>query len=166
MMRWNRGAVLLGGLILVGAACSGGDSGGEASSTTAPATTIAQATTQTTIPEATTSTTAAPTTTTTVPIPDEIERLDLLTFAQGALFVEQSGLSGGSAGTALRMIDGDPQKLTITTDGGEPVELIYKLPSETTFDRFAIPNVVETPGNATFFKSVMVSGSAEGPGAC
>jgi outer membrane protein OmpA-like peptidoglycan-associated protein len=96
-------------------------------------------------------------------IPDQMERVDLLTFAQGALFVQQTGLATGSATRALGMIDGDHRKLTLSTDGKEPVEFIYKMPAYTTFDRFAIPNVLETPGNATFFKSVVISGSVEGP---
>jgi outer membrane protein OmpA-like peptidoglycan-associated protein len=166
MTRLSRATVLLAGIILMGAACSGGDSAEETSSTTAPATTTTASvpsTTSTTAAEtSTTTSTTAPTTTTTVPIPEEIEPVDLLTFASGALFVEQSGLAGGSAGNALRMIDGDPRELVITTDAGEPVEFIYKMPSDTTFERFAIPNIVEAPGNATFFKSVVISGSTEG----
>lgn len=93
-------------------------------------------------------------------LPAEIERTDLLTFAQGALFVQQTG---GSAFTALKAIDGDPATLGLTTDGRGPVEFIYKMPASTTFDRFAIPNVVEWPGNVTFIKSVVVSGSLDGP---
>ena len=54
--------------------------------------------------------------------------VDLLTFAQGALFVRQSGFATGSAGRALRMIDGNPLELTLSTDGREPIEFIYKLP--------------------------------------
>ena len=95
--------------------------------------------------------------------PDQLERVDLLTFAQGALFVSQSGFATGSTGRALRMIDGNPLELTLSNDGREPIELVYKLPANTTFDRFAIPNVVESPGNATFFRSVVISGSLEGP---
>jgi outer membrane protein OmpA-like peptidoglycan-associated protein len=166
MTRLSRATVLLAGLVLLGTACSGGDSAEETSLTTAPATTTTTSASPTTVAEGpTTTSTATPTTTTTTTVPggEDAELLDLLTFAQGTLFVEQTGLPGGSAGRALRMIDGDPQELTLSTDGGEPVELIYKLPSETTFDRFAIPNVVESPGNVTFFRSVTVSGSAEGP---
>ncbi len=77
--------------------------------------------------------------------------------------MQQTGLATGSAGRVLRMIDGDDRELTLTGDDDGPVELVYRLVAETTFDRFAIPNVVETPGNVTFFKSVVVSGSAEGP---
>lgn len=93
-------------------------------------------------------------------LPAEIERVDLLTFARGALF---AGQTGSHAGNALRAIDGDPRILAITTDGGGPVEFVYKMPALTTFDRFAIPNVIERPGNATFVKSVVVSGSSVSP---
>ena len=96
-------------------------------------------------------------------LPEEIERTDLLTYAQGVLFVGQTGLSSGSAAAALLAIDGDPYRLGLTSDRNGPAEFTYKLPAETTFDRFAIPNVVEQPGNTTFVKSVTVSGSAEGP---
>jgi outer membrane protein OmpA-like peptidoglycan-associated protein len=77
--------------------------------------------------------------------------------------VEQAGLASGSAGRVLRVIDGDPQDITLATDADGPIEVVYKLASETTFDRLAIPNVTEAPGNATFFKSVVVSGSLDGP---
>ena len=94
--------------------------------------------------------------------PADIERTDWLTFAHGALFVRQSGMAVGSSSRVLGMIDGDSRKLTLSTDAGDPIELVYGLPADTTFDRFAIPNVVETPGNATFFRTVVISGSLEG----
>ena len=97
------------------------------------------------------------------PLPAEIERVDLLTFAQGALFVQQTGLATGSSSAALLAIDGDPYRLGLTVDRNGPVEFVYKLPTNTTFDRFAIPAVVEQPGNVTFVKSVTVSGSLDGP---
>ncbi len=95
-------------------------------------------------------------------LPDEIERTDLLTFAQGVLFVGQTGLAAGSAGSALQAIDGNAYRMGLSSDRQLPVEFVYKLPANTTFDRFAIPNVVEQPGNVTFVKSVTVSGSLEG----
>ena len=49
----------------------------------------------------------------------------------------------------------------LSSDRQLPVEFVYKLPADTTFDRFAIPGVVEQPGNVTFVKSVTVSGSSE-----
>ncbi len=91
------------------------------------------------------------------------ERTDLLTFARGVLFVKQTGLATGTAGAALLAVNGDPYRLGIARDDKLPVEFIYKLPANTTFDRFAIPSVVEQPGNVTFVKSVTVSGSLEGP---
>ena len=56
------------------------------------------------------------------PLPTEIERTDLMTFAQGVLFVEQTGLAAGSSGTALQIIDGNPYRLGLTTDRRLPVE--------------------------------------------
>lgn len=92
----------------------------------------------------------------------EKEEVDLLSFAQGATFVAQSGLARGSASNALRMIDGDVQRITITNDAGGPVEVIYALPGNTVFTRFAIPDVRERPGNVTFVRSVTVTGSGDG----
>ncbi len=97
----------------------------------------------------------------TQPLPDGIERTDLLTFAQGVLFVGQTGLAAGSAGSALQAIDGNSYRMGLSSDRQLPVEFVYKLPADTTFDRFAIPGVVEQPGNVTFVKSVTVSGSSE-----
>lgn len=96
-------------------------------------------------------------------LPEEIERTDLLTFAEGTVFVSQTGLHTGSAGTFLRAIDGDPYRIGLSSDANMPVEFVYKLPANTTFDRFAVPQVIEQPGNVTFVKHVTVSGSIEGP---
>jgi len=93
----------------------------------------------------------------------EEARVDLLTFAQGALFVSQAGMGTGSAANALAVVDGSVRKVTLSSDGRGPVTLVYKLPAATRFDRFAVPNVLETPGNATFFRSVTIDGSADGP---
>ena len=98
-------------------------------------------------------------------VPAEIERTDYLTFANGALFISQIGLATGSASTALEVIDGNPDTRTVSTDAKPPVEFVYELPTETTFDRFAIPNVEESPGNATFFRDIEIAGSTEGPDA-
>jgi len=51
----------------------------------------------------------------------------------------------------------------LAADRQLPIEFVFKLPAPTTFDRFAIPKVVEQPGNVTFVRSVVVSGSSEGP---
>jgi len=91
----------------------------------------------------------------------ETERPDLLTFARGTVFERQTGLATGSAALVLRMVDGDPRQLALSSDARGPVELVYKLPANTTFDRLAIPNVHDAPGNVTFFRDVVVSGSLE-----
>jgi hypothetical protein len=77
------------------------------------------------------------------------------------------GISQGATfAHALQIIDGDPTAFTVvsratsTTD----VEFVYLLPALTTFDRFAVPNVAETPSpSQTFFQRVEVHGSATGP---
>lgn len=91
------------------------------------------------------------------------ERPDLLTFGRGTVFVSQSGLASGSASGALLAVNGDPYRMSLAADRQLPVEFVFKLPAATTFDRFAVPNVIEQPGNVTFVKSVVVSGSLEGP---
>ena len=93
----------------------------------------------------------------------EAERPDLLTFARGTVFVSQTGLGSGSASDALLAINGDPYRMSLGVDRQLPVEFVFKLPAATTFDRFAIPNVIEQPGNVTFVRSVVVSGSLAGP---
>ena len=46
------------------------------------------------------------------------------------------------------------------------IECVYELPAPTTFDRFAVPNVIESPGAAqTFARRVEVLGSSTGPDA-
>ena len=90
-------------------------------------------------------------------------RPDLLTFGRGTVFVSQSGLASGSASGALLAVNGDPYRMSLSADRQLPVEFVFKLPAATTFDRFAVPNVIEQPGNVTFVKSVVVSGSLEGP---
>ncbi len=155
--------VLALGLCLT--ACSSSDVTDETPVTTAAPTTTVTTTTTTSAP--TTTTTAPPTTTTTtttVPVVlAEIERTDYLTFANGALFISQTGLASGSASTALQVVDGNPDTRTVSIDRDPPVEFVYELPIETTFDRFAIPTIEERAGNATFFRDVEIAGSTEGP---
>jgi hypothetical protein len=97
------------------------------------------------------------------------ERIDYLTFAQGAVPVRIDG-GGAKLGAnyerAIRIIDGNPQGFTLTArpfeqEPGETV-FVYELPALTTFDRFAVPNVLETPApTQTFTKQVEILGSAE-----
>lgn len=94
------------------------------------------------------------------------ERVDYLTFAQGAVPVGIGGTGatlGANFEAAVRITDGSPTAFTVvsgataTTD----TEFVYELPAPTTFDRFAVPNVVETPSpTTTFTRVVEVHGSA------
>lgn len=94
------------------------------------------------------------------------ERIDYLTFAQGAVPVGIGGAGaklGANVETAVRIIDGDQTAFSIATRAGADTdtEFVYQLPASTTFDRFAVPNVVETPSpTVTFARVVEVHGSA------
>jgi OOP family OmpA-OmpF porin len=94
------------------------------------------------------------------------ERIDLLTFAQGAIPVSIDG-DGAKLGAdfeaAVRSTDGDPAPFVIVNGGSADTvtEFVYQLPAPTTFDRFAVPNVTETPSpSETFTKTVEVHGSS------
>ena len=95
---------------------------------------------------------------------------DLMTFAQGVLPVSiTSGPADtrSTSGHAIGLIDGDPVKMSLTPKpGGDDLTLtiIYALPAATIFDRFAVPNVLETPSpSQTFFRKVEVAGAADSP---
>ncbi len=104
------------------------------------------------------------------PATDAPERIDYLTFAQGAVPVAVKGAGarlGASFEEAIRATDGNPVGFGLTDKPGAAdtdTELVYKLPALTTFDRFAVPNVLETPSpTQTFTRLVEVHGSAVGP---
>lgn len=95
---------------------------------------------------------------------------DLMNFAQGTLPIgvvqgEEAYRVGPEH--AIAAIDGNSDgfvalRKPAPADG--VVEFLYALPALTRFDSFAVPNVTETPSpSQTFFKTVSVSGSAEGP---
>ncbi|MCC7008004.1 MAG: OmpA family protein [Acidobacteria bacterium] len=93
------------------------------------------------------------------------DRIDYLTFAQGAVPVSIGG-TGSKAGAgfehAVRATDGDPTPFTVVNGASADAEteFVYELPALTTFDRLAVPNVVETPSpSATFTRTVEVHGS-------
>jgi hypothetical protein len=96
-------------------------------------------------------------------------RTDYLTLAHGAIPVHVGG-GGASLGAsfekAIRAVDGDPAPFVLTLKPGSAdteVEFVYELPALTTFDRFAVPNVLETPSpGATFSRGVEIQGSATG----
>ena len=93
------------------------------------------------------------------------QRVDFLTFAQGAIPLSVGGAGpdhGAGFEHAVAVIDGNPggfsmlNRSTAETD----VEFLYSLPAETTFDRLAIPNVLETPSpSQTFFEKTKISGT-------
>jgi outer membrane protein OmpA-like peptidoglycan-associated protein len=94
------------------------------------------------------------------------ERIDYLTFAQGAVPVSLGGAGaklGADFERAVRIIDGDSTAFSIVSGAPDQTdtEFLYRLPALTTFDRFAVPNVVETPSpTVTFTRLVEVHGSA------
>ena len=97
------------------------------------------------------------------------ERIDYLTFAQGAVPIRIDGAGaklGANYESAIRIIDGNPQGFTLTArpfeqEAGDTV-FVYELPAPTNFDRFAVPNVLETPSpTQTFTKQIEILGSAQ-----
>jgi outer membrane protein OmpA-like peptidoglycan-associated protein len=95
------------------------------------------------------------------------ERIDYLTFAQGAVPVSIGGARAkldADYEDAVRIIDGNPVAFSIINKASADTdtEFVYALPALTTFDRFAVPNIRETPSpGQTFTKTVEVHGSAE-----
>ena len=97
---------------------------------------------------------------------DDAARVDYLTFAQGAIPVSIGGdaTSRSNFEHAVRSTDGATGGFVYTTlvDPTIDVEFVYELPALTTFDRFAIPNVLETPSpSQTFVRRVEIMGSAQ-----
>lgn len=97
---------------------------------------------------------------------DAPPRIDYLTFAQGALATAVvSGGTGQDADldAALLAIDGARTRYVLTRKTVSPddvLELTFELPAATVFDRFAVPDVLETPSPAqTFVRTVEVLGS-------
>lgn len=94
---------------------------------------------------------------------------DYLSIVQGAVptAVGGSAALGANIEKALLAIDGDERSFSATPKpGGADSELwfLYRLPAATTFKRFAVPNVGETPSpSQTFFRDVEVSGGNDGP---
>lgn len=64
---------------------------------------------------------------------------------------------------ALRIIDGAAQVFVLTSPVAPQtrVALVYELPAPTTFERFVVPQVLETPSpTQTFVRDIVVHGSA------
>lgn len=92
-------------------------------------------------------------------LPEEIKRTDLLTIANGLTLASFEGEST-SASNAVRIIDGEPSQIGFGTAADEPIVYVFELPALTTFDRFAVPDTRNSPGNTTFFGAVEIAGSA------
>jgi OmpA-OmpF porin, OOP family len=95
------------------------------------------------------------------------ERIDYLTFAQGAVPLSIGG-DGAKLGAnferAVKAIDGSPLQFDVIWKGkpDTTTEFVYELPAATTFDRFAVPQVLESPSPSdTFTRVVEVYGSAK-----
>lgn len=91
---------------------------------------------------------------------------DLLTFSAGALPVAfgTTGAPAADLEAALSLIDGSPRMVSVLTQAAPDagVWFVYQLPARTTFTRFTVPDVRETPSAfQTFFRDVVVSGSTE-----
>lgn len=101
--------------------------------------------------------------------PTSVESIDYLAFTRGAI----PGRVGGNATQlgagheqALRTIDESEAAFTVATGARNDTaaEFTYELPALTTFNRFAIPNIIESPNPAiTFIGRVEVFGSVQGP---
>ncbi len=100
---------------------------------------------------------------------DPPSRIDYLTLARGAvpLRVESSGAGKGTNLThALQIVDGYPGDFPLVNraDSTTVTGFVFALPAPTTFDRLAVPEVLETPSpSQTFTRKVEVHGSAAGP---
>ena len=101
---------------------------------------------------------------------DEAVAIDYLTFAQGAVPISIGGAGANLGATfehAVKNIDGNPGHFSFISkaDSATDTEFIYELPALTTFERFAVTDVNETPSpSQTFTKDVEVFGSTAGPG--
>ncbi|MCP4225622.1 MAG: OmpA family protein, partial [Actinomycetia bacterium] len=94
-------------------------------------------------------------------LPEGISRVDHLTLASGVTVSSFSGDGGaGHASTALRAIDGSATQIGFSLDDAGPSVYVFELPAATTFDTFAVPGVMDSPGNTTFFGSIEIAGSA------
>lgn len=94
---------------------------------------------------------------------------DLMSFAHGTLPVRiETGDTDlrVTPEKAIAMIDGNPKGFVVTAKpavSGDAVEITFELTAPTRFDRFAVPNVLETPSPyQTFFKTIEIWGSADG----
>lgn len=96
--------------------------------------------------------------------------VDYVTFAQGALprslTIDGAAQDLGS-GNAVLAIDGSPKRFVLARTGTATTAIVLRLelPSPTTFEGFAVPDVNEVPSRGTtFVKTIEVFGSANEAG--
>ena len=159
--------ILAVAVVVLFAACGGGSSGDDSAPAPQTDETPAPAPTPDAPPTADApEPPAADTTEAPAPAP-EVPRTDYLTFAQGAIALSIAGPGAEHANFehAVRIIDGDVTPFPFT--GGTAdifTEFIYELPASTTFDRFAVPEILEVPSAfQTFTKEIEIHGSSEEP---
>lgn len=149
-------------LALIVFACGGSETAETTTSTTS------ESTTTTTTPVAASTTSQPPATTTTVTetppdeeLPDDIEETDWLNIANGLIISSSAGdAPADTASVAIRAVDGAANQIGFTNDGAQAAVYVFELPATTTFDRFAVPDTRDSPGNTTFFGSIEIAGSA------
>ncbi len=97
--------------------------------------------------------------------PVQAQSPDLLSFAHGAVPLRVEGDAAARVTTeqAIRAIDGSNAAFALTrpVPASTRIALVYALPAATVFERFAVPDVLETPSpQQTFVREVSVWGSA------
>lgn len=100
-----------------------------------------------------------------------VQPIDYLSFVQGAVPVRIGGPAADVLNVgmdqALQLIDGDDGGFSATPRSGaadSAIWFIYRLPAATTFTRFSVPNILETPSpSQTFFREIEVFGGNDGP---
>ncbi len=157
-------------LVVLLAACGRGNGNGEATATPQTSETPAAEPVAATPPETPTPSTSPVAERAVHPVADdEVVAVDYLTFAQGAVPISIGG-AGADLGAdfthAVKIIDGDPGHFSFISkaDSATDTEFVYELPALTTFNRFAVTDVNETPSpSQTFTRDVEIFGSTAGP---
>ncbi|NKB88454.1 MAG: OmpA family protein [Acidobacteria bacterium] len=101
------------------------------------------------------------------PAQETASRTDFLTLAQGALPISWSTTGPRQPGNdiALAVVDGNHGGFSLVglADAETATEFVFELPALTSFDRFAVPEIHETPSpSQTFSRIVEIYGSADG----
>ncbi len=94
---------------------------------------------------------------------ESVGDVDLLTFANGALFASETGLAGDGSVAALSMIDGNMEMRAFPEVDGSVVEFVFELPAETIFGSFAVPEATDGSGALPTFDEIEIAGSSLGP---